>query len=91
MTTDLSKDNNVTNIFNKYKGQLKNFISKRVMSKEDGEDILQNVFYQLSKIDLIEKPIEHITSWLYSVTNNQIIDRSRKHREVENAIYHNRR
>lgn len=74
---------NIPDIFNKYRGQLKNYISKRVLSKEDGEDILQNVFYQLSKIDLVEKPIEHISAWLYSVANNQIIDRSRKHKEVE--------
>ncbi len=73
----------VSDIFNKYRVQLKNYISKRVFSKEDGEDILQNVFYQLSKIDPVEKPIEHISAWLYSVANNQIIDRSRKHKEVE--------
>jgi RNA polymerase sigma factor (sigma-70 family) len=73
----------VSDIFKKYRNQLKNYINKRVLSKEDGEDILQNVFYQLSKIDLIEKPIEQISAWLYSVANNQIIDRSRKHKEVE--------
>lgn len=83
MTTNLSKEQNVTNIFNEYKARLKNFISKRVISKEDSEDILQNVFYQLLKVDLLEKPIEQMSAWLYSVANNQIIDRSRKHREVE--------
>ncbi len=84
MTADLQKEQqSVSDIFKKYRSQLKNYISKRVMSKEDGEDILQNVFYQLSKIDLIEKPIEQVSAWLYSVANNQIIDRSRKHREVE--------
>ncbi len=84
MTADLQKEQqSVSDIFKKYRSQLKNYIAKRVMSKEDGEDILQNVFYQLSKIDLIEKPIEQVSAWLYSVANNQIIDRSRKHREVE--------
>ncbi|MFV0537652.1 MAG: RNA polymerase sigma factor [Dysgonomonas sp.] len=84
MTADLQKEQqSVSDIFKKYRSQLKNYISKRVMSKEDGEDILQNIFYQLSKIDLIEKPIEQVSAWLYSVANNQIIDRSRKHREVE--------
>lgn len=73
----------VADIFTKYRLQLRNYISKRGLSKEDGEDILQNVFYQLSKVDLVEKPIEQISAWLYSVTNNQIIDRSRKRREVE--------
>ena len=83
MTSNLSKEQDVSDIFKKYQVQLKNYIAKKVLSKEDSEDILQNVFYQLSKIDLIEKPIEQISAWLYSVANNQIIDRSRKHREVE--------
>lgn len=84
MTNDLAKEQqNVTDIFYKYRVQLKNYIAKRVFSKEDREDILQNVFYQLSKIDMIEKPIEQMSAWLYSVANNQIIDRSRKHREVD--------
>lgn len=84
MTNDLSKKTpNVADIFNKYRSQLKNYISRRVSSREDGEDILQNVFYQLSKIDLVERPIEQVSAWLYSVANNQIIDRSRKHKEEE--------
>lgn len=84
MTNDLAKgQQNVTDIFYRYRVQLKNYIAKRVFSKEDREDILQNVFYQLSKIDMLEKPIEQMSAWLYSVANNQIIDRSRKHREVD--------
>ncbi|WP_029905679.1 RNA polymerase sigma factor [Prevotella sp. 10(H)] len=83
MTDNIANEHNVSDIFTKYRAQLKNYIAKRVISKEDGEDILQNVFYQLSKIDLIEKPIEQISAWLYSVANNQIIDRSRKHKEEE--------
>lgn len=83
MTNSLPNEQDVSGIFKKYRSQLKSYISRRVFSKEDGEDILQNVFYQLSKIDLIEKPIEQMAAWLYSVTNNQIIDRSRKRKEEE--------
>jgi RNA polymerase sigma factor (sigma-70 family) len=84
MTGDMAKElPGVSDIFKKHGAQLKNYITRRVLSKEDSEDILQNVFYQLSKVDLIEKPIEQISAWLYSVANNQIIDRSRKRREVE--------
>lgn len=82
MTTTNAENLNVSDIFKKYRSQLKSYITKRVLSKEDGEDILQNVFYQLSKVDLLENPIEQISSWLYSVTRNQIIDRSRKQKEV---------
>ncbi|WP_165020683.1 RNA polymerase sigma factor [Dysgonomonas sp. ZJ279] len=82
MTTTNAESLNVSDIFKKYRSQLKSYINKRVLSKEDGEDILQNVFYQLSKVDMLENPIEQISSWLYSVTRNQIVDRSRKQKEV---------
>ena len=73
--TDLSA------IYQEHQAELKGFISKRVVFREDVEDILQEVFYRLSKVDLVEDPIEHITSWLYAVTRNQIVDRVRKKRE----------
>ena len=39
MTNDLAKgQQNVTDIFYKYRVQLKNYIAKRVFSKEDRED-----------------------------------------------------
>ncbi len=70
-------------LFNKYQAQLRGFIAKRIPSKEDAEDILQNVFYQLTKIDLDANPIDQISAWLYAVARNQIIDFSRKQREEE--------
>lgn len=57
----------VADIFRKYQAQLKGFISRRVSSKEDSEDILQNVFYQFMKYDQEDSPIEQIAAWLYSV------------------------
>lgn len=72
----------VSAIYVKHSAELKGFISKRVAFQEDAEDILQNVFYQLAKIDLVENPIEQVSSWLYAVARNQIIDRSRKKREA---------
>lgn len=68
-------------IYREYHSELRGFISKRVSFKEDVEDILQNVFYSLSKIDMVESPIEKISSWLYKVAKNNIIDRSRKKKE----------
>ena len=71
----------VSAIYREHHAELKGFISKRVAFREDAEDILQNVFYQLAKVDLVENPIEHIAAWLYAVARHQIIDRSRKKRE----------
>ena len=82
-SADSERDIRIADIFRKYQAQLKGFIAKRVSSKEDSEDILQNVFYQFMKNDQEDNPIEQIAAWLYSVARNQIIDRSRKHREEE--------
>ncbi len=74
-------ETDVGKIYKEHQAELKGFISKRVSFKEDVEDILQNVFYSLSKVDLNENPIEQISAWLYSVARNQIIDRNRKKKE----------
>lgn len=76
-----NRNRHISELFRKYQAQLRGFIAKRIPSKEDGEDILQNVFYQLTKIDIETNPIEQISAWLYSVTRNQIVDWSRKKRE----------
>jgi len=77
---------NISDIFKDYQLRLKHFIAKRVDSKEDGEDILQNVFYQLVKADSMLKPIDELTAWLYQVARNQIIDWSRKKKDSEMPV-----
>jgi RNA polymerase sigma factor (sigma-70 family) len=77
----LKHSSEISTVYREYKDELEGYISKRIDFKEDVEDILQNVFYNLSGIDLIENPIEHISSWLYSVAQNQITDFYRKKKE----------
>lgn len=80
MTNSEPSGKKISDVFKKYQAQLKGYINKRVTSKEDGEDILQNVFYQLLKT---ENPIDEMTAWLYAVTRNQIIDWKRKRKDEE--------
>lgn len=64
--------------FRKERGKLLNFIRGRVGSAEEAEDILQDVFYQfVAGFEAIES-LDRITSWLYSVARNKIIDRYRR-------------
>ena len=63
--------------FVKEKSALFNFIRKFVPSREDAEDILQDVFYQFISYANIEL-IERVNSWLFKVARNKIIDKSRK-------------
>ncbi len=60
------------------RNRLFNFIKKRVSDPGDAEDILQDVFYQLWQgYDTIEN-LERVTSWMFRVARNKIIDRYRK-------------
>ncbi|MDR2680796.1 MAG: sigma-70 family RNA polymerase sigma factor [Tannerella sp.] len=71
-----------------YQPQLKSFIRKRVDNKEDAEDILQDVFYQLVKtVNIAISPVEHVAAWLYRVARNTIINHGIKKREEEMPVY----
>lgn len=66
------------NTFLKEKDKLLGFIRGRVSSLEEAEDILQDVFYQfVAGFETIES-LDRVTSWLYSVARNKIIDRYRR-------------
>jgi len=61
------------------------FIRRRVRTREDAEDILQDVFYQLVTSYSVTEPIERLTSWLFTVARNKIIDWYRK-RKTRSAV-----
>ena len=60
--------------------RLFDFIRRRVQTEEDAEDILQDVFYQFVTSYSVTEPIEKLTSWLFTVARNKIIDWYRKRR-----------
>lgn len=64
--------------FRKERGKLLSFIRSRVGSLQEAEDILQDVFYQfVAGFESIES-LDRVTSWLYSVARNKIIDGYRR-------------
>lgn len=64
--------------FLKEKDRLLSFIRNRVSTAEEAEDILQDVFYQfVAGFESIES-LDRVTSWLFSVARNKIIDRYRR-------------
>jgi len=85
----VTEKNNLEKLIAEYQPQLKSFIRKRVRNKEDVEDILQDVFYQLVKTtNSTMNPIEHVSAWLYRVARNMIINRGIKKHEEELPVYH---
>ena len=62
--------------------RLLGYIRNRTSGGVEAEDILQDVFYQLTLGFRDLDQIENLTAWLYKVTNNRIIDQFRKKRPV---------
>ncbi len=78
----MNKESRTESIFRQFSAALKNFILKQSSaSPSEAEDLLQDVFYKFIVADGEDELIENVSSWLYRVTRNQIIDNSRKRRE----------
>jgi RNA polymerase sigma factor (sigma-70 family) len=74
------QDQNILDAFQTYRKRLFDFIRLRVKETADAEDILQDVFYELSASYRILVPVEQTAAWLYRVARNKITDRYRKHK-----------
>jgi RNA polymerase sigma factor (sigma-70 family) len=83
MTTPLPSQRNqtITGVVKDWGARLFNFVRRRVGSDEDAEDVMQDVWQQLSAQPEIEA-IGQLSSWLYEVARNRIVDGARKSREV---------
>jgi RNA polymerase sigma factor (sigma-70 family) len=62
----------------KERGRLLAFIRRRLPDPDEAEDVLQDVFVELTEAYQLAKPIERVASWLFSVARNKISDWYRK-------------
>jgi RNA polymerase sigma factor (sigma-70 family) len=76
-TAMAGKGQNIIQTIREYGSQLFGFIRSRVNTREDAEDILQEVWFQLSRLPDAET-VESISGWLYRVARNRITDNYRK-------------
>jgi len=72
------QDQRISQVVDRERSRLLNFIRRRVPDPLDAEDILQDVFYELVEANRLLMPIDHITGWLFRVARNRIIDLFRK-------------
>jgi RNA polymerase sigma factor (sigma-70 family) len=72
----------VSNDFLEYRKPLLSFVRKRLPAADEAEDIVQDIFYQLSRINSLAKPIEQTAAWLFRVARNLIINRYKKKRDI---------
>jgi RNA polymerase sigma factor (sigma-70 family) len=68
--------------------RLRTFIAGRAGNAADAEDIYQEISYRLFKADSYLHPIEQVGAWLFRAARNELIDRSRKKRELPLADDH---
>jgi RNA polymerase sigma factor (sigma-70 family) len=76
------QDQRISELVARERSRLLNFIRRRVPDPDDAEDVLQDVFYRLVEANRLLMPIDHVTSWLFRVARNRIIDLFRKRKAV---------
>lgn len=82
MTAMLEQDRQISEVVEKERLRLRNFIRRRVPNEADAEDLLQEVFYELVEANRLLMPIDHVTGWLFRVARNRITDLFRKKKPV---------
>lgn len=81
----------VGGVYTEFRRSLLQYVKSKIRSKEDAEDILQNVFAKISaQADTLSEK-EKIQNWLFTVTRNAVIDyyranAKRKNVELSDAI-----
>jgi RNA polymerase sigma factor (sigma-70 family) len=81
-------ENSVAMVFTANRERLLKFIRSRVRFIEDAEDILQDVFYQFSRVESMAAPVEQAAAWLYRAARNKIIDHYRKKKDEPLPVYY---
>ncbi len=82
------QDQRIFEAIEREQSRLRNFIRRRVADREDAEDILQDVFYELVEAYRVMKPVEQVTAWLFRVARNRITDlfRRKKREALRNGL-----
>jgi RNA polymerase sigma-70 factor (ECF subfamily) len=64
----------ITPIYKQFHSDLLSYVKNKVRSREDAEDILQNVFIKISaNLDKLTEDVK-LKSWIFTITRNAIID-----------------
>jgi RNA polymerase sigma factor (sigma-70 family) len=80
----------ISEVVRTYGNRLFRFVRGRVRNNTDAEDILQDVWYQFSRVVQLE-PIEQISGWLFRVARNRLNDQYRREtpQSIEDFAYEN--
>lgn len=62
-----AQNEDICDIVRRERSRLSRFIQNRLPDPDAAEDILQDVFYELTEAYRLTKPIERAASWLFAV------------------------
>jgi len=79
----------IEEVYKDERKRLLGYINHKISNRVEAEDILQDVFYQLTIGFRDIRRIENLTAWLYRVADNRITDLFRKKRPVSISYYEN--
>ena len=85
-STSEQKTSSISTTIQEFGEKLFGFVRKKVKSAEDAEDILQEVWYQLSNLSDIAE-LDNVSAWLYEVARNKITDKARKKKNLSIEEY----
>jgi RNA polymerase sigma factor (sigma-70 family) len=78
----LEQNRRISDVVQRERSQLRNFVRRRVADPQDVEDILQDVFSELVEANRRLMPIDDVAAWLFRVARNRITDLFRKMQPV---------
>lgn len=77
----------IEQIYTEYRDRVMGYIYARLRSRADAEDLCQDVFEKVNmKLDSFDSGKASISTWIYSITRNSVIDfyrRSHPHEEID--------
>ena len=63
------------NIYREYHGKVLSYIRAKISSAQDAEDIAADVFLKVyEKLDAFDESMASLSTWIYTITRNTIID-----------------
>ena len=72
------------NIYNQYSGKVMGYIAARVQRRADAEDLCADVFEKVfRKGDAYDQSKASISTWIFTITRNTVIDYFRRTRPTE--------
>ena len=83
-------NNNFSEFYEKSKKLIYAIAFSILKNKEDSEDVMQKVFLKIWKINKDQLPSQNESSWLYSVTKNEVLNYIRNKKptyNLENIYY----